>query len=68
MTIAAIAPPTAPHAKGAIDSRSFIAKSPTSSFEGLSGIAHVEPSQMVEGDSKSPDMQSACFLRPPLSH
>jgi hypothetical protein len=74
--IAAIAPPITPNTVGFTHSSTFIAKSPTSCFEALSGIPHVEPSQMVEGDSKSTqmvegdskstDVQSACVLRPPL--
>jgi hypothetical protein len=66
MTIAAIAPPITPHTAGFTDAGTFIAKSPTSCFEALSRIPHVEPSQMVEGDSKSTDVQSACVLRQSL--
>jgi hypothetical protein len=33
----------------------------------LIGIPHVEPSQLVEDDSKSPDVQFICTLWAPLS-
>jgi hypothetical protein len=32
----------------------------------FTGIPHVEPSQLVEDDSKSPDVQLACSLWSPL--